>query len=856
MSTSLYKGPPLRGWQNEAIEAWDKHHVGIIQAVPGAGKTILAVKMLTQKLEEEPNLKVLIVCPRLTLIQQWVDSITEYSNIKKSEIYEVSSNNESKAYICAQDKLANYKVFISTFHQIKQFFNECKWKDHDWFLIVDEMHNTTENYKFPNAPIKYKLGLSATPKKKGKDADFNLGGIVYTYAFSQALSDKIILDPVIKIVFYSVNKQLFKKIQNENDSTTDLVESAYDDFLPDEGMDEVEKIMFQTGAEKGKQKQLETGKSAEEEIAQGIEETKNEEADVFTSKSTDFVGIQRILENQFHIGTKESLQTLVFVNRIKKADLLNRMLAEKFSEKVSHSYHSKSHQYNQKNHFNQLKQQFSEGKFNVLISVGTLGEGIDFPYASHGIIASPIYNPTSFVQKVGRLLRSYKDHKKAVIYYYVPSELITRLLTDEKIEPNYFKSVIKIADENKDLYFVDRKSLHEEQGSLADLLTQGSAYERNEDIKRIKIPHDLDSIMRFFKRVYPENLKDWKKFYADQIEEQVQEKKKAQKGKKHVSEVDDKPEVPFVPKEIDFTPLRVEISKNYQIVLTSSKVLKENLKSISLMQKKFNGKKFKDFDNVRAFVREALKQKIITKIKYGHELEKIASDEKSVLSPSEQEMLINMVSAELGDFCSKQKDLEKIMTSVTSSILVLEKTSKSKGEDPKAIAERIIGMNRIAKSFFDLQSLFLDELEISELAKNTSSSEKKFFLTIGKDIFLTKQLARKFSYPEDFGLSRWREEKEEPVVVITLTPIEKFAKKLLHLMAKEEEEKGSYIELIADWAKLKENISTELKISPPKDEEVLKELERHKRETEFSFEKLFFVSEVIKRANKSQANKK
>ena len=192
--------------------------------------------MFTEKLEAEPNLKVIIVCPRLTLIQQWVDSILENSNITKSQIYEVSSHNEPRAHSRAQENLGNYKVFISTFRQIKQFLNEKEWKEHEWFLIVDEMHNTTENYKFPASPIKYRLGLSATPKKKGKDADFNLGGIVYTYPFSRALADKIILDPVIKIVFYSVNDKLFKKIQNEKGITADLVESAYDDFLNDAEM--------------------------------------------------------------------------------------------------------------------------------------------------------------------------------------------------------------------------------------------------------------------------------------------------------------------------------------------------------------------------------------------------------------------------------------------------------------------------------------------------------------------------------------------------------------------------------------------------------------------------------------------
>lgn len=837
---SLFRGPTLRQWQTEAISAWEKHRYGIIQAVPGAGKTILAVRMLTKKLEEEPTLKILIVCPRLTLIQQWVDSIKEYSTLKDKDIYEISSNNESKAYVCAQNKLDKYKVFICTFHQIKQFFNECNWKNQNWFLIVDEMHNTTENYKFPNQPIKYKLGLSATPKKKGKNADFNLGGIVYTYSFTQALQDKIILDPVIKIVFYSVNKQLFKKIQNESDSTVDLVESAYNDFLPDDA-DALESIMLSPINKKEKKltKAQEAQLQKNQELEGAKETNKDEASDVFSSKSTDFLGIIRLLKEQFHIGMKDSVQSLVFVNRIKKADLLNQILAKTFSESVSHSYHSKSDNYSQKNYFNDLKKQFSEGKFNVLISVGTLGEGIDFPYASHGIIASPIYNPTSFVQKVGRLLRSYKDHRKAVIYYYVPSELISRLLTDERIEPNYFKSVIKIADQNSDLYFVDRESLHEQKGTLSELLTQGSAYDRNEDVKRIKVPHDLDSIMRFFKRIYPERVKEWKKLYESQVEDQEKEIKKLKKN------INDLESIEKVKKEhpIDFTPLRKEIAKNNKLMYNCTINFESNLKNILTLQKKFQKKSFEELDSIKSFVKLGLKQNIITKIKFGHELEEIEK-EKSVLSLSEQEMLKHAISAELSDFCNKSKQLEKCLNSISSARELIDKANKELKEEEQE-KERINAMMRISKSFFDIQSLFLDELDLSEIVKNKSTNESKFFITIGKDIFLTKQLSRKFSYPEDFGLSRWREEKEEPKIVIQLTPVEKFAKQLMWHLSELEKQTGSYA--IKDWEELKKKVCEEAKIAPPQDNYILAELEKHKFEAEFSFEKLFFVTEAIKR---------
>ena len=50
---SIYKGPQPREWQLEALSAWEKQHKGIIQAVPGSGKTILAVNAIAKKLEEK-----------------------------------------------------------------------------------------------------------------------------------------------------------------------------------------------------------------------------------------------------------------------------------------------------------------------------------------------------------------------------------------------------------------------------------------------------------------------------------------------------------------------------------------------------------------------------------------------------------------------------------------------------------------------------------------------------------------------------------------------------------------------------------------------------------------------------------
>ncbi len=755
----LYTGPDLRDWQKKAILQWNNHRKGIIQAVPGAGKTFLAIKAFCDKLEEDSELKVLIVCPRLTLIEQWKEAILLNTSIKKSDLYEISSKNVVQAYKTVQNYIHKHKVFISTFHQIKQFFEQENWKENKWFLVVDEMHNTSENYLFPDEPIHYKLGLSATPRKKGKKSDFNLGGIVYSYSFSQALNDKIILDPVFKIILYSVNKPLFNKIQNtseeDHEKNIDFVENAYDDFLHDE----------------------------------------DDAVDHFTSKNIDFVGIQKILKNNFFIGTKKALQTLVFVNRIKKSDLLDEMLKQTFHENVSRSYHSQTEEYNYKGNFDRIKKKFEKKDFNVLISVGTLGEGIDFPYASHGIIASPVYNPTAFVQKVGRLLRSYQNHKQAVIYYYAPSELVSRLLTDEKIEPNYFKAVLKIADENKNLIFVDRQTLKEDTGSLAELLSCGAAYERNEDIKRMNVPKKLDAVLRFFKKIYPNSFKGWKELCV----------------------------------EDDFSLLSKEIAKQYLLALRSAKILKSNLLSVQKIQGKFAKSSFGEFLSIEKFVREALRNNIVTKIKYGQELVLINSGEETTLNSSEKEIFISAVKAEFNNFVQRRKQLSNRIAVIDEIILSLEKKKSDK--------DKIDAMFRLSQTFFKLQSLFLDQLNLVEITKNLSS-ESKFTLTIGQDIFLSKAQKRLFAFPEDFGFSRWKTPPKEELPKV-LSKKELF---LDELMLQPIDRTLSEKEL----NDLKQRIADKLKTPIFSNEEILEELEKHKFENRYSFEKIFFLTASIK----------
>lgn len=749
-----YKGPNLRDWQIEAIEKWKKTNKGIIQAVPGSGKTFLALKLFCDLLNENKDLKILIVCPRLSLIEQWEKVIIENSNFKKEEIYEISSKKDIAAHKKAQFLLHKHKIFISTFNQIKQFFSQNEWKKENWFLIVDEMHNTTQGYNFP-AEIKYKLGLSATPKKRGKNSDFNLGEIVYVFGFSAALKDNIILDPVFKLILYSVNEPVFKKINKKSSSTEEMLDMAYDDILSDEE-------------------------------PKNIEELKDLNAKKFSTKSTDFIGIQKILKNKFFLGKTNAHKTLIFVNRIKKANILNEILDNNFKKGISFSHHSQSKDYNKKNNFNELKKNFEKGNFNVLISVNALGEGIDFPYASHGIIASPIYNPTNFIQKVGRLLRTYTNHKQAIIYYYIPSELINRILTDEKLSPNYLKSILKIASERKNLYFVDRETLKEEKGDFSDLIVAGSAYERNSEIKMLKVPAHIDMVLRFSKKLFPESFKHWRKYCE----------------------------------EDNFVELEERILKNSKILVRCGNHLLHHLEKINEFQKKFKKSEFKDYESIKNFVKEGVKNNFVIKIKHGAEL--FSEDEHS-----EKELLRNTITSELKEFIGKEKKLELHIKNLKEALNNFENKKRDK---------QLVNLNKISHTFFKVQSDYLDQLELITLAKRFDSSES-ITITFGRDIFIMSHSKRVFAYPEDFGLSRWQivEEKKEE---IKLTPIEQISEDLL---------KVNPNELEKDYDKIINNLSNKYKIKNITKEKILNQLEKFKFDKKHSLINVITIIDLVKR---------
>jgi len=146
----------------------EKHSLrGVLQAAPGAGKTFMSIKFISSI-----RAKALIVVPNEVLADQWVEAITQFTDIKKEEIGMIQGSDLDKIEPEVDKKVSIVKI-QSLYSQIKRnpihvLQGLYRYMD---LIIYDECHNsgaatsyakTSSIFMTPNV-----LGLSATPYRVG-----------------------------------------------------------------------------------------------------------------------------------------------------------------------------------------------------------------------------------------------------------------------------------------------------------------------------------------------------------------------------------------------------------------------------------------------------------------------------------------------------------------------------------------------------------------------------------------------------------------------------------------------------------------------------------------------------------------
>ncbi|MEO8148514.1 MAG: DEAD/DEAH box helicase family protein [Bacteroidia bacterium] len=162
----------LREHQQIVIESISKKDLGVIVAPPGSGKTIIALKIISEKLQPA-----LIVVHRKQLVEQWIERIETFLGISKIEIGKIGQS---------KNKVGN-KITVATIQSLsKELVKQENENLVTTFgtIIIDECHHIpAETFRSTIAKLQtfYLYGLTATPFRKyndGKLIFIHLGEVI------------------------------------------------------------------------------------------------------------------------------------------------------------------------------------------------------------------------------------------------------------------------------------------------------------------------------------------------------------------------------------------------------------------------------------------------------------------------------------------------------------------------------------------------------------------------------------------------------------------------------------------------------------------------------------------------------
>ena len=397
LSVELYR------WQKEAKKTWwENGGKGIVKVVTGAGKTIFALSLISDLFNSEAyrdgGLRVIIIVPTTVLLDQWL--------IETMDKLHIPRENIGVFYGKEKENVGDKDIVIYVVNSARRYLKnhyERFFRHDDLFLIADECHRygSKENSRIFEIPFSYTLGLSATPERYG-DYGFeeklvpNLGNVIYTYTYSEALKDGIISP--YKIIRLMVNitpseEYAYQELTEKINKLTRALVHKYPEL----------KGVSQTNFIKQLNKLHE--KTEDELITKYIVLLSQRKSIIHMSKSKLYA-----LKWLFSEEGLSKEKVLVFHERIETAEYIFEYL-KKLGFDVG-IYHSKI----------PLKErlanisEFKDKKINVLIACRALDEGFDVPTAETGIIVAGTTSVRQWIQRMGRILRKSPSKEYSKIY--------------------------------------------------------------------------------------------------------------------------------------------------------------------------------------------------------------------------------------------------------------------------------------------------------------------------------------------------------------------------------------------------------------------------------------------------------
>lgn len=428
-----YKRKPskrqLRGYQNEAIEAWKRNdYVGILEMATGSGKTFTALNAVKPLCI--PGRLLVILVPQRELLMQWNKDVYELLGSDTNCMLCFSGNSDWKNHMIPFFDLidSRFSVIISSMQSMSkndkliEFIAQIQDRT---ICIIDEVHEIGSRARsklLTRLPdIRYRLGLSATPERMWDEEG------------NAALNDFFGAEPVFK---FTLKDAIYPK----NPKDRCLCEYNYHIHICSLNDDELELYADLTSKINSKLMMADSSKSITYIVKHDkhLERLLEARSNILKSCEGRFDSIKKIIDEHH----EDLHKCIIYCNSIDEIKKITKDLMIWGYNAVQ--YHSRLSTEQRDNALDS----FRNGSAQFIVSRSCLDQGIDIPICDSAIIASSSQNPREYVQRRGRILRLHKDKDHAEIHdiLVLPYEIETIKSGDVYLTDNEKKIFYKQID--------------------------------------------------------------------------------------------------------------------------------------------------------------------------------------------------------------------------------------------------------------------------------------------------------------------------------------------------------------------------------------------------------------------------
>ena len=408
----------LRDYQKQAIQAWiDNNYRGFFVMATGTGKTWTAIYSAKELVKEHSSL-ILICAPYKHLVKQWSEDVE--AAFPDADIIMVSSENPkwdieiSNAIVKTNYDKSAQVIIISTIASFKnKLVNILTKYSGERLLIVDEAHRFTKRPEALKKIFPYMLGLSATPfsgtsAAKGTELMQFFGGQVFNLPIESALDKGFLVPYYYYPIFVYSNYEEEEKFNNQSR----IMASCF---------------------RNGKLVDVDTFVKAHRNrlrIISMIDEKQTCIRDIINQvEENDHFVVYCGDGKLFDDNTGEEIR---HIQSVKKVLSEHGFKASQFTATENMQERM------------QLVDSFNKGEISALAAIRCLDEGINIPSIKSALILSSNDDYREFVQRRGRILRTYKGKQFSKIYDVIalPSDNMEQWA---KIELRRFNEYAKLA---------------------------------------------------------------------------------------------------------------------------------------------------------------------------------------------------------------------------------------------------------------------------------------------------------------------------------------------------------------------------------------------------------------------------